>query len=191
MPAPLFYLFALIMLVFGVIVVVARNPVASAMSLVVCFVGLAVLFLSLDAYFIGTIQILVYAGAVMVLLDIKAEAGRKVSVPGALAGVFLAVVIVLQVVSVTKQLPLAKATLRETPLNLGQAASAATLRGIREDLNPPADSGREPTLPDTKLMGYTLVHRFPYHLQIVGLLLLVGTVGVVVLSRRDREEPQA
>lgn len=80
MPPLLFYLFALITLGFGLNVVIARNPVTSALSLAVSFVGLAALFLSLDAYFIGTLQVLVYAGAVMVLflfiimlMDIKAE----------------------------------------------------------------------------------------------------------------------
>ena len=87
MPALLFYLFALITLGFGLMVVLARNPVTSALSLAMSFVGLAALFISLDAFFIGTIQILVYAGAVMVLflfiimlLDIKGESDRKTNV---------------------------------------------------------------------------------------------------------------
>jgi len=82
----LFWIFALLMLVFGVAVVVNRNPVASALSLVVSFLGLAALFMSLDAYFIGIIQVLVYAGAVMVLflfiimlLDLRAEEGRRIN----------------------------------------------------------------------------------------------------------------
>ena len=80
----LFWTFSLLMLVFGVAVVINRNPVASALSLVVSFLGLAALFMSLDAYFIGIIQVLVYAGAVMVLflfiimlLDLRAEEGRR------------------------------------------------------------------------------------------------------------------
>ena len=80
MPSFLFWLFAIVMLVFGAAVVINRNPIASALSLVVCFLGLAALFMSLDAFFIGIIQVLVYAGAVMVLflfiimlLDLRAE----------------------------------------------------------------------------------------------------------------------
>jgi NADH-quinone oxidoreductase subunit J len=67
-------------------VVLNRNPVASALSLVVSFLGLAALFVSLDAFFIGVIQVLVYAGAVMVLflfiimlLDVRAEERRKLN----------------------------------------------------------------------------------------------------------------
>src|SRR6266481_4648341 len=63
----LFWLFAIVMLVFGAAVIINRNPIASALSLVVCFLGLSALFMSLDAFFIGIIQVLVYAGAVMVL----------------------------------------------------------------------------------------------------------------------------
>src|SRR5439155_21808418 len=63
----LFWLFALLMLIFGGAVVLNRNPVASALSLVASFLVLAALFVSLDAYFVGLIQVLVYAGAVMVL----------------------------------------------------------------------------------------------------------------------------
>src|SRR5438105_705415 len=61
----LFWIFALLTLIFGTAVVINRNPVASALSLVVSFLGLAALFMSLNAYFIGIILVLVYAGAVM------------------------------------------------------------------------------------------------------------------------------
>ena len=63
----LFWTASALMLVFGAAVIINRNPVASALSLVVSFLGLAALFMSLDAFFIGIIQVLVYAGAVMVL----------------------------------------------------------------------------------------------------------------------------
>ena len=82
----LFWIFALMMLVFGAAVIINRNPVASALSLVVSFLALAALFVSLDAFFIGIIQVLVYAGAIMVLflfiimlLDLRAEELRKIN----------------------------------------------------------------------------------------------------------------
>ena len=87
MPALLFWIFALVMLGFGAAVVLNRNPIASALSLVMCFMGLSALFMSLDAFFIGIIQVLVYAGAVMVLflfiimlLDLRVETRRKTNV---------------------------------------------------------------------------------------------------------------
>ena len=82
----LFWIFALLSVIFGAAVVVNRNPVASALSLVVSFLGLSALFMSLDAYFVGIIQVLVYAGAVMVLflfiimlLNLRTEEGRRIN----------------------------------------------------------------------------------------------------------------
>jgi NADH-quinone oxidoreductase subunit J len=65
--AVLFYLFSLVAMVAGFSVVLAKNPIASAMSLVVCFFFLAADYVLLDAHFVAVIQILVYAGAIMVL----------------------------------------------------------------------------------------------------------------------------
>jgi len=79
----LFWVLSAVMLASAVCVVAFRNPVNSAMSLVLSFLALAGLFITLDAFFIGIIQVIVYAGAVMVLflfiimlLDLKAEARR-------------------------------------------------------------------------------------------------------------------
>src|SRR5436190_13971300 len=109
----LFWIFALLMLVFGVSVVVNRNPVASALSLVVSFLGLAALFVSLDAFFIGIIQVLVYAGAVMVLflfiimlLDLKAEQRRKLNLAALAGGGLVALIFVAQLWAVLKRFTL-------------------------------------------------------------------------------------
>src|SRR6201989_881848 len=98
MPAFLFWLFASVMLIFGALVVINRNPIASALSLVVCFLGLAALFISLDAFFIGIIQVLVYAGAVMVLflfiimlLDLRAEERRSINLVAFIGGSVVAI----------------------------------------------------------------------------------------------------
>jgi NADH-quinone oxidoreductase subunit J len=153
---------------------------------------LAALFISLDAYFIGTLQILVYAGAVMVLflfiimlLDIKAEELKKGNVMPIVGGVFLAALFTFQVVTVLDGF---KAGDKPLPaLDLAKAAEApelAKMPSITNDL-------KAGSLPDAKLMGLTLFKDYPLHLQIVGLLLLAGTVGVVVLSKRDRKEEEA
>jgi NADH-quinone oxidoreductase subunit J len=185
MPAALFYLFAAITLLFGIGVVVCRNPVASALSLVMSFVGLAALFLSLDAYFIGVIQILVYAGAVMVLflfiimlLDIKVEALKKVNAPAVFGGAALAVIFIVQLCTVLGNLPEGKKTLADVPVQYEKAAAVQKLEGIKADLH-------NKTLPDAKLVGLTLFQRYPFQIQLIGVLLLVGTVGVVIMSKRE------
>jgi NADH-quinone oxidoreductase subunit J len=192
MPSLLFYLFAALTLGFGLLVVLARNPVTSALSLAASFVGLAALFISLDAYFIGTIQILVYAGAVMVLflfiimlLDIKAEEGRKSSLAAVVGGIAVAAILAVQVASVSTSLSLGDKSIQDTPLALEQAgAKMAAGKGNLPTISNDLKAG---TLPDTKLMGKTLFSQYGFHLQVIGLLLLVGTVGVVVLSKRDKE----
>lgn len=63
----LFYVFAAIAVVAGISTVWQRNPVASAISLVVTLACQAVLFVLLQAHFAATMQILVYTGAIMVL----------------------------------------------------------------------------------------------------------------------------
>src|SRR5882672_5848071 len=111
MNAFLFWFFAFFMLVFGAAVVLNRNPIASALSLVICFMGLSALFMSLDAFFIGIIQVLVYAGAVMVLflfiimlLDLRAEKRRKLNAVAIVGGSAVALAFSLQVYFVVGKL---------------------------------------------------------------------------------------
>src|ERR1700720_789000 len=100
----LFWAFALMTLIFGAAVVINRNPVASALSLVVSFLGLSALFMSLDAYFVGIIQVLVYAGAVMVLflfiimlLNLQAEERRRINWLAAAGGLGVALILLVQI----------------------------------------------------------------------------------------------
>jgi NADH-quinone oxidoreductase subunit J len=153
------------MLVFGVAVILNRNPIASALSLVVSFLGLSALFISLDAYFIATIQILVYAGAVMVLflfiimlLDLRAGQRRKLNLAAAAGGLVIVVLFVAQLASVLDQFPAGK------------------------KVAPALASGR---LDDVRNVGMALFTGYNLPLQIVGTLLLVATVGVVILSKRE------
>lgn len=188
MSSPLFYIFAAITLLFGAMVIASKNPVTSALSLAVSFVGLAALFVSLDAYFIGTIQVLVYAGAVMVLflfiimlLDIKAAEKLRPNYAAVAAAIILAGVLVLQVATVLTGFEAGRKSADNTPLRPQEALAAMgdkALPTIANDL-------KAGVLPDTKLMGLQLYQKYAFHLQIVGLLLLVGTVGVVVLSKKE------
>lgn len=63
----LFYLFSLLAVAAGISVITQRSPIASALSLVVCFFALAADYVMLDAHFVAVVQVLVYAGAIMVL----------------------------------------------------------------------------------------------------------------------------
>jgi len=160
----LFWIFAVLMLLFAASVVVQSNPVSSALSLVVCFIALAALFVSLDAFFIGVIQVLVYAGAVMVLfvfiimlLDLKAEAKRRVTPVALVAGLIVSFGFVGAVTRVLASFGPGKLT-----------APAIAL-----------------PVQDVKTVGMLLFTNYNLPLQIVGVLLLVATIGVIVLSKRE------
>ena len=62
-----FFLFAVVAVAAALLVVAFRNPVYSALSLVTTFFCLAGLFVLLNAYFLAAVQVIVYAGAIMVL----------------------------------------------------------------------------------------------------------------------------
>lgn len=218
MSSVLFYCFAAVTLGFGLAVVVNRNAVTNALCLAASFVGVAALLVQLDAFFIGIVQVLVYAGAVMVLflfiimlLDLKAEKLRRFNLPALAGGAALAVLLAWQLVAVVEAFPPAAAAL--PPLDFAAAATArkaelgrtitlaaqaaepgpakaqalaaertaqAVARdGILGKIDSPA-----PSLPDVHLVGETLFTRFNLHLQIVAVLLLVATLGVVLVSKR-------
>ncbi len=161
----LFYLFAALTLVFGVAVVVNRNPVASALSLVVSFLGLAALFVGLDAYFIAVIQVLVYAGAVMVLflfiimlLNIQSEERRKINLVAVAGGGLVTLAFVAQLWLVLEKFPLGDSSF------------------------PPLSAKN---VDDVHNVGMTLFSTHNLPLQVIGALILVATIGVIVLSKRE------
>ncbi len=190
MPQPLFYIFVAIMLGFAAAVVFLRNPVSSALSLVASFAALSALYISLNAYFVGTLQVLVYAGAVMVLflfiimlMDIKAEARRKVNKVAVIGGGVLVLGLVIQLGAVTAGFKEGKTEMAQRPIEYKTASAAREAAGVKT-ATIDADLKQE-ILPDAKLVGESLFTRYNLHLQIVGCILLVGTVGVVALSRRE------
>lgn len=182
----LFWLFATVMLIGGVAVVAFKNPVASALSVVTCFVGLAGLFVGLSAFFVGIIQILVYTGAIMVLflfiimlLDIKAEKARSISWLSTAGGVGLAAIFIIQLIGVLGE-PL--------PNQAAPALDPETMAVAAKNFGPDthiASELNQGKLPDVHLIGHTLFTEYNFPLQILGVLLLVAAVGAVSLSNRQ------
>lgn len=191
MPTYLFWIFSAVMLLAGVAVIAMRNPVSSALSVVVCFVGLAGLFVGLSAFFVGVIQILVYTGAVMVLflfiimlLNLKDDGKRVTGLAPLLAGTGLAAALTAQLVCV----------LLHTPDKIAPALNQETLSAAATHFTPGekiATSLGEGRLPDVQLIGHTLYTAYNLPLQILGVILLVATVGVVVLSKKNIQTQMA
>jgi NADH-quinone oxidoreductase subunit J len=165
MQACLFYLFAALTLLCGVLVIAnpfTRNPVTSAMFLVLTIVSLAGLFVLLHAFFLAAVQILVYAGAVMVLflfvimlLDLKEEERRKIKAGAGLLGLAAAGGIALLMMAIIRQ------------SNVGVGLNAASAEGSTLDL------------------GKKLFTDYALPFELISLVLLVAMIGTVLLSKKD------
>lgn len=160
----LFYVFAALTLICGALVVAnpfSRNPVTSAMFLVLTIISMAGLFVLLHAFFLGAVQILVYAGAVIVLflfvimlLDIKAEERRRIKKFGFILGL-LSVGAILCIF--LKSLRTAQLTPSASPVTEG----------------------------DTMALGKLLFTQYTLPFEVVSVLLLVAMIGVILLSKKD------
>jgi len=165
MEALFFWIFAVGLVGGALSVVLNRNPVASALSLVTAFVFLAALFVTLEAFFLAAVQIIVYAGAVMVLflfiimlLDLKAEVKRPVSWLKIGFAVFLVFCLGLIFDQALSSLP--------------QGGEVLHWGGVKP-------------VSDAKRVGELLFSRYLLPFLATSVLLLVATVGVVLLSKRE------
>ena len=164
MTAALFVGFAALLVVTALMVILHRNPITSALFLVLAFCSLAGIYLLLHAEFLGMVQIVVYAGAIMVLflfvimyLNIQhdVETGVQIAVRrgiGWLAGAGLLLV---------------GATMLRRGWSLGPAASAST----------------EPPVGNVTAIGKLLYSRYLFPFEITSVLLLVAMIGVIVIAR--------
>ena len=157
----LFWFFSIAMLLSGVGVIASRNPVNSAIFLVALFFFLAGLFVLLEAFFLAAIQVLVYAGAVMVLflfvimlLDIKASERRRFRLLAIVGGIGVAGAFVWELGIILRQ---------PAPL-LG---TGGEFHGGLKDVVKP------------------LFANYMLPFEVTALLLLVAMIGVVLLSKRD------
>jgi len=160
-----FWSLAIGLLTAATAVVILRNPVSNAVCLVVGLVFQAALFVTLEAKFLAAVQVIVYAGAVMVLflfvimlLDVKEEARRPMvwsKVVGVTAGVGVAV--------------------------LGLPRLVASFPDSQKILV----WGEGKNLGTAQDLGTLLFTSYAPLFLTTGVLLLVATIGVVVLCRRD------
>jgi NADH-quinone oxidoreductase subunit J len=165
LPDILFYVFAALTLLCGVLVVAnpfSRNPVTSAMFLVLTIISMAGLFVLLHAFFLAAVQIIVYAGAVIVLFlfvimlsNLKEEQQRKIKFFGLVAGLIsVGAIVTILVISLNETKP-------------GTDLSAPQLEG------------------GTAALGKLLFTQYVLPFEIVSILLLVAMVGVILLSKKD------
>jgi NADH-quinone oxidoreductase subunit J len=165
----LFYVFAAVLVAAAVGVISSRNPVHSALSLVLCFVSSAAIWLLVEAEFLAIVLVLVYVGAVMVLflfvvmmLDINLEELRSGFTRYAWLGWLTAGVVIFEIVGVVavKRLGV-DATRGADPLPAGYSNTAE--------------------------LGHLLYTKYLYPFELAALLLLVAIVAAIVLTMRHRK----
>lgn len=163
----LFWFLAITTLLGGLGVILLANPIFCALSLALTMVGVSALFVTLNAYFIAGVQLIVYAGAVMVLFvmvlmlfDLKHEI--EAFSRGRFAGV-------LKIASVGLLAGLVVAAVTTSVGHLSEKAASPALAG----------SGME----TTRMLGQILFSKYLFGFEALGVLLLVIAVGAVALSR--------
>lgn len=171
MPDILFYVFAALTLICATLVIAnpfSLSPVSSAMFLVLTIISMAGLFVLLHAFFLAAVQIIVYAGAVIVLflfvimlLDLKEEERRKIKKFGLIAGL----IAVGSIVSIFFK---ALASVKPT----------AELAAKPQDAN---------MFADTHSLGILLFKSYALPFEVISVLLLVAMIGVILLSKKNLE----
>jgi NADH-quinone oxidoreductase subunit J len=172
MEAAVFVVAAIIVLTGAVGVIIARNPVHSALLLVQTLIGVAVLFINLDAHFLAAVQVIVYAGAIVIL--------------------FLFVIMLLgvdrledlHVEPIAGQRPLAAVAWAGT---LGTLLTVV-LATVDKLTGEPSSTGELNSAPDVNRLGEFLFTRYAIAFEITAVLLTISVVGAVVLSRRPQGE---
>jgi NADH-quinone oxidoreductase subunit J len=160
-----FFVVAAVAIIMSIMVVTCKNPINSALSLVMTFFCLATFYVMLDAPFMAVTQVIVYAGAIMVLivfvimlLNVKAESGKRGShavLAGSAVGVF---------------------TLFLTCWFL--------IKGSMTGVTGSMDAAQVVKYGHVELIGKALFTDFLFPFEITSLLLLAAIVGAVILAKK-------
>jgi NADH-quinone oxidoreductase subunit J len=162
MQAAFFYVFAFLSVAGGILMVSFRNPLSGAFSLVLSLVSLAALFAMLEAEFVFILQILVYAGAIMVL-----------------------VIFTIMLLNLNKE-ELHEAPVSKIRLVFILVACAVAAFGVMEvfSMLPEATATIEPGFGSIEAVGRELFGDYLYPFEVISLVLLVAVVGVVLLAKK-------
>jgi len=176
----LFWIFATLSVGGGLSMVLSRHPVSAAMFMIISLVGVAALFVLLESFFLAVLQVLVYAGAVMVLflfiimlLDVGPGASKinfsnwKTCLIG-----FGASCLLIFLLS-------ALLSPGEDTLSFGQSWT------VINNSTAPAPVDALVFSTDISAFGYALMTKYMLPVQISGFLLLAAMIGVIILSKRS------
>ena len=183
---------AIICVVGALGVIIAKNPVHSALMLVATLFGVAVLFLAMDAQFLAAVQVIVYAGAIVVLflfvimlfgvyrsenLRVEPIAGQR---PMAIAvGVATLALGVIIVAVATGGSPTGDEAVTAPALDSVTAHTQDATSVLRDN-----QSSGEEFLPNVRQLGRVIFTDYVWAFEITGVLLTIAVVGAIALSRR-------
>ncbi|MEE2682862.1 MAG: NADH-quinone oxidoreductase subunit J [Actinomycetota bacterium] len=173
-------------------VVLLKNPVHAALSLVATLFGVAIHFINLEAYFLAAVQVIVYAGAIVILFlfvimllgvdraeDIKTDpiiGQRQIAVLATVGLLILVTLIGVAFAGDVTGIPPTEA--QQSTFDGGLAING----GSNNDSVPPQQNIKE--------IGRALFStRYVFALEITALLLTIGVVGAVILTRRPKSTP--
>src|ERR1700704_4078 len=163
----LFYLFAAVAVVASMLVIAQRNPIYSVLLLITSFMALAGLYVLLDAPFVAVTQIIVYAGAIMVL--------------------FLFVVMLLHApAEETEHDEKIHPLRRPGPMRFGAALAAALVVELLWALTRAGgEAGEFPaaSVSSVRAIGKLLFTDYAFQFEVTSILILVAMVGAVVLAK--------
>ncbi|MFO7313714.1 NADH-quinone oxidoreductase subunit J [Rhodothermus marinus] len=162
----LFFLLAVTAIAAALGMLIARNPVSSVLWLVLNLFCIAGLYLTLQASFLGVIQVLIYAGAIMVLF------------------LFVIMLLNLEALPYPRQIDWGKVlAFVVTMIVLAQLVYVVAL-GL--DVLPTfvATSEQAAVTGSAQALGRELLTRYIMPLQVIGILLLAATIGAVMLAKR-------
>lgn len=172
----LFYLFAALMLTSAILVVVNQNAVNAAMFMILTFVGMAALSVTMQAYFMAVLQVLVYGGAIMVLflfiiMLLGVEGGDKVK-PGVFTVLASAFALAIMLVGgITAFASIESANIDYESLALAKKHAEYIIFSS-----------------ESSHLGYGLFTKYMLPVQIAGFLLLIAMIGVIYISKKETKK---
>jgi NADH-quinone oxidoreductase subunit J len=164
-----FYAFAAVAIGASLLVIAQRNPIYSVLLLIASFGALSGLYVMLDAPFVAVIQIVVYAGAIMVL--------------------FLFVVMLLNAPQEDTEMDERRHLLvRKGAMKFGGLLALALVGELVWALTRSGDSGAFPggATDSVAAIGRSLFTDYAFAFEVTSVLILVAMLGAVVLAHRDR-----
>jgi NADH-quinone oxidoreductase subunit J len=168
-----FYIFSLIAIVSAIMVTVSKNTVHSVFFLILDFISISCLFIMIGAEFLGMIMLIIYVGAVAVL--------------------FLFVVMMLNVVQQKNQWFSARESSKHIPVGLIISTIIffeliIVIGGwkYKPDLVSSMSLNIDSSISNTHAIGYVLYTDYIHIFQLSGMILLVAMIGAIVLTFRQR-----